>query len=152
MKFEGTVTIDAPIDRVWQHLTDPHVISECIPGLESLEIITPGKEFKAVAAVGLGNMRVIFNTTAEWLDLQPPHHAKMKAHGTAPGSATDVVSEMHLKNAPDNTTELEWTADVVIVGKIASTAARLMGGVTKKLTSLFFECVKDKIEGGNSTD
>src|SRR6185295_16574894 len=44
-------------------------------------------------------------------------------------------------------TELRWSADVTVVGTIASLAARLMGGVTQKLTSAFFEEVKKRIEG-----
>jgi len=41
---------------------------------------------------------------------------------------------------------LKWTADIVVVGKIASVASRMMGSITKKLTNQFFECVKAQIE------
>ncbi len=71
----------------------------------------------------------------------------MKAHGKAPGSGADVVSDMRLSSNPEDTvTELKWSADVSIVGSIASMAARLLGGLTKKLSGAFFECVKSKIE------
>jgi carbon monoxide dehydrogenase subunit G len=39
-----------------------------------------------------------------------------------------------------------WEADVQISGTITSLASRLMGGVTKRLTGAFFDCVKSKIE------
>jgi carbon monoxide dehydrogenase subunit G len=41
---------------------------------------------------------------------------------------------------------MKWTANVVVVGTIASLAARLMGSVSKKLTAEFFSCVKKRIE------
>ncbi len=53
---------------------------------------------------------------------------------------------MVLSDGPDGSTEMKWAADVVVMGTIASLAARMMGTVTKKLTSEFFECMKKKIE------
>ncbi len=41
---------------------------------------------------------------------------------------------------------LNWQADVIVVGSIASLASRLLGSVTQKLTNAFFNCVKAKIE------
>jgi formylglycine-generating enzyme required for sulfatase activity len=70
----------------------------------------------------------------------------MKVHGTAPGSAVDALSEMVLVNGANGTTDMKWAVDVTVVGTIASTAARVMGGVTQKLTGAFFDCVKKRIE------
>ena len=72
----------------------------------------------------------------------------MKAHGTAPGSAVDATTSMTLTDGGGRRTELAWTADVNVVGTIASMAARFMGGVTKKLTAAFFESVRSNIEQG----
>jgi carbon monoxide dehydrogenase subunit G len=146
MHFEGTVTINAPRDEVWQFLTDPDRVGKCVPGLESLEIITPDQKFRAVAAVGFGSVKARFRTDIEWTELEPPRRAKMKAHGTAPGSSIDSLSEMVLTDGPDGSTEMRWSADITVLGRIASTAARLMGGVTQKVTSAFFECVRKRVE------
>ena len=70
----------------------------------------------------------------------------MKAHGSASGSAVDVVSDMALSDGPDGSTDLKWKADIVVVGVIASLASRLMGGLTRKLTAAFFDCIKSQIE------
>jgi carbon monoxide dehydrogenase subunit G len=37
MNFKGTVTINAPREKVWKFLTTPEQLTECAPGLESLE-------------------------------------------------------------------------------------------------------------------
>ena len=147
MLFEGLVNINASRDKVWAFLTDPDFVSQCAPGLKSMEDVEPDKKFKAVAAVGFGTVKVTFTNEVEFLELDKPNRAKVKAHGTAPGSAVDAVSEMLLSDGEAGTTDLKWTADITVVGTIASLASRLMSGVTKKLTGEFFECVRSRIEG-----
>jgi len=146
MQFKGIVSIQAPRDKVWKSLTDPAFVSQCAPGLEKMEIIVPEEKFRVVASVGFGSVKATFSTDVEWLELEAPNHAKMKAHGSAPGSGMDATSDMYLSDGSDGTTELNWQADVIIVGTIASLASRLLGSVTQKLTNSFFNCVKAKIE------
>ncbi len=147
MRFEGRVDIRAPRQQVWAFLTDPQAVGSCAPDLESLDILEGGRKFRAVAAVGFGAMKARFVTDAEWLDLEEPTRARMKAHGKAPGSAADVASEMELSDLDGGRTQLHWTADVNIVGTIASIAARLMSGVAQRLTDAFFDAVRQRIEG-----
>lgn len=146
MRFSGSVVINAPRDKVWQFLTDPTKLTQCAPGLESLEVIAPNEKFRAVASVGFGAVKATFVTDAEWTELDAPNRARMKIHGKAPGGVVDGTSEMVLADAPDSATELNWSADVTVVGTIASLAARLMGSVTKTLTDSFFKCVRKQIE------
>ena len=146
MRFSGAVDIRAPRETVWSFLTDPEKVSACAPGVESLEIVAPGERFRAVASVGFGAVKATFTSDVEWLDLEAPTHARMKVHGTAPGSALDATSEMQLSDGGAGATRLEWSADVFVVGTIASIAARLMGGVAQRLTDAFFESIRVRIE------
>ena len=146
MRFEGKDTIRASRSEVWDFLTDAESVSKCTPGLESMEVLEPGKKFQALGALGLGTVKIKFKTTIEWTELNAPERAKMKMNGTAPGSSIDVVSEVQLADAPNGATEIAWSADVTVVGTIASLAARLMKPVTAKMTNDFFSCVKKKIE------
>ena len=147
MRFNGTVVIHAPRERVWRFLTDPHELMQCAPGLESLDIIAPNERFRAVASAGFGAVKATFITDVTWTSLDAPNHASMKMHGKAPGSVFDATSEMQLTDAGDGATNLAWSSDVTVVGTIASLAARLMGPVTKSLTDSFFRCVSKRIEG-----
>lgn len=146
MQLDGTVTIDAPREKVWAFLTDPHQVGKCAPGLESLEVVEPDQKFQAVVSVGFGSMKAKFTADIEWVELDPPQMAKMKAHGKAPGSTADAMSEMTLTTTGEAQTELTWTADVSIQGTMASLASRLMGSVTQRLTGEFFDCVKKHVE------
>jgi len=146
MHFEGTLAIQAPRAKVWDYLTDPEKVSKSAPGLESLEIVEPGRKFRATTSIGFGSVKVRFVNDVEWVDLDPPNRAQMKAHGTAPGSGVDATTSMTLTDGQAGATDLAWQADVNVVGTIASLAARLMGGVTKKLTAAFFDSVRREIE------
>jgi carbon monoxide dehydrogenase subunit G len=147
MHLEGTVNIKAARQTVWEFLTDPNKVAQCAPGVESVEIIEPGKKFRAIAAIGFGSVKAQFSGNAEFLELDAPNRAKIKGHGNAPGSAADVTSEMFLSGGPDGSTDMKWTADVAVVGQLASLAARMMTPVSQKLTEQFFAAVKKKIEG-----
>ena len=148
MHLQGDVTINAPRAQVWEYLTDPHLVSQCAPGVESVEITEPGHRFRGIASIGFGTVKARFVGDVEWLELVAPDRAKMKAHGTAPGSAADVISEMSLSDLPNSATQLHWTADISIVGQLASLANRLMGTISQKMTAAFFDCVRKKIEAG----
>ncbi len=146
MKLDGEVTLQAERQKVWDFLTDAEAVSQCAPGLESMKIIEPDKEFEAIAAVGFGTVKVRFVTNVQWLELDPPNVAKMKAHGTAPGSAADVTGEMRLEDASEGGTRMTWIADVQVSGTITSLASRMMGSVSKKIANSFFECVRGYVE------
>ena len=119
MQLQGTVNIKAPRQKVWEFLIDPHQVSQCAPGVESVEIIEPNRKFRAVASIGLGSVKARFSGNAEFLELDAPNRAKIKGHGSAPGSAADVTSEMFLSDGPDGSADLKWTADIVILGQLA---------------------------------
>ena len=146
MHLEGTVSIAAPRQKVWDSLTDPYFVVQCAPGLESMDVIEPNKRFQVVAGAGFGAIKVTFKTDVEWLELDAPTRASMKVHGIAPGSAMDMTSEMILSDGSDESTELNWTAEIVVLGTIASVAARLMHPVANLLVGTLFKCIKSKIE------
>lgn len=147
MILKGDVLIHAPRKRVWDFLTDPNQIGQCAPGVESIEVIEPNKRYRGIASVGLGGVKARFNGEVEILELNEPNFAKIKAHGTATGSAADAVSEMKLSDGADGATLVEWSADINVSGQLASLAARLMQPVSQKLSGLFYEEVRRRIEG-----
>lgn len=144
--FEGTVLIKAPRDKIWKFLTDVDFVAQCAPGVTEMVVIVPNEKYQAVTTVGFGSIVSVFRTNVEFLELVPIDRAKVRAHGDTPGSAVDLVSEMILSHSMNGSTELKWTVDIVVVGKIAHIASRMMSSVTKKLTTKFFECVKRQIE------
>jgi carbon monoxide dehydrogenase subunit G len=150
MKLAGDVTIKAPRKKVWDFMTDPNQIGQCVPGVEKIEMIEPLKKYRGVVSVGLGAVKARFSGDVDVLELEEPNFARLKAHGTASGSAADAISEMKLSDGPDGSTIVNWTADVVVGGQLASLASRLMVPVSQKLAGVFYEAVRKKIETENA--
>ena len=151
MLIKGEVTIRAPRKKVWDFLTNPDQIGQCAPGVEKIEMIEPLKRYRGIVSVGLGAVKARFSGEVEVMELEEPNYAKLKAHGSASGSVADAVSEMRLSDGPDDSTVLNWTADVTVSGQLASLASRLMVPVSQKLAQVFYEQVRKKIETENPT-
>ena len=147
MRFEGSVEIAAPRDRVWAFVTDPNQVGQCGPGVESIEV-SDDTHFKATAKVGIGFISAKFKVDMEFASLTAPDEALIKAHGQAPGSAVDADASMRLSDGANGGTVMDWSADVNIAGTLASVGARLIEGTANKMIGQTFDCMKSKLEGG----
>jgi len=146
MKFEGTVEIAAPRDRVWAFLMDPNQVGSCGPGVESIEVLDEA-HFKGKAKVGIGFISARFVVDMEIAEREAPNRAVIKARGQAPGSAVDATATMALRDGEGAATIMDWNADVLIGGTLASVGARLIEGTANKMIAQTFDCIRAKLEG-----
>ena len=145
MRFEGTLDIAAPRDRVFSFLTDPAKVTTCAPDVQSLEIADP-HHFKVVVRAGVGPIKGTFTMNVQFLELDRPKHAAVLARGQAPGSAVEMVSNMDLAEFDADNTVMEWSSEVTVSGMIQQVGARLMQGAADKITQQIFACIKAKLE------
>lgn len=145
MRFEGTLDIAAPRERVWAFLTDPRQVTACAPDVQSLDVADP-THFKVVVRAGVGPIKATFTMNVEFLDLVAPERATVRARGQAPGSAVDMTNTLALSAHGERTT-MVWASEVIVNGMIASVGARLMQGAADKTTQAVFTCIKEKLEG-----
>ncbi len=145
MKFEGTVDIGAPRERVWAFLMDPNQVGPCGPGVETIEVVDE-THFKAKAKVGIGFISARFNVDMDIAERDEPSRAVIKARGQAPGSAVDATATMALKDGASGGTVMDWSADVLIGGTLASVGARLIEGTANKMIGQTFDCIKARLE------
>ena len=146
MLLKGEVTINAPRQQVWDFMTDPNQLGQCVPGVENIETVEELKKYRGVVSIGLGSVKARFSGEVDVLELDEPNFAKLKAHGTATGSAADAVSEMIMADGENGSTIVNWTADVNVSGQLASLVSRLMVPVSQKLAGVFYNEVRKRIE------
>ncbi len=61
----------------------------------------------------------------------------VKGGGKAPGSVVELVGRMQLRTIDAGTTLMDWQADVIVSGTLASVGARLLNSTAEKLTGQF---------------
>ena len=145
MRFEGTLDIAAPRERVFSFLTDPQQVTMCAPDVQSLEVADP-HHFKVVVRAGVGPIKGTFTMNVQFLELDRPKHAAVLARGQAPGSAVEMLSNMDLAEFDANSTVMKWSSEVTVSGMIQQVGARLMQGAADKITKQVFACIKAKLE------
>jgi carbon monoxide dehydrogenase subunit G len=145
VRFEGTVEIGAPRERAWAFLMDPNQVGPCGPGVESVEVVDE-THFRAKAKVGIGFISARFTVAMEIAERDEPNRAVIKARGQAPGSAVDATATMALRDGEAGATVMDWNADVLIGGTLASVGARLIEGTAHKMIAQTFDCIRAKLE------
>ena len=145
MQFSGTTEIQAPRSKVWAFVIDPQQVGWCGPGVESIEAVD-ATHFKARAKVGIGPISARFAVNLELAEAEEPERAVILASGQAPGSAVDARGEMVLSGPEAGPTTMAWSADVQIMGAMASIGSRLIEGTANKLIGQAFDCMRAKLE------
>ena len=145
MRFEGTVDIAAPRDRVWAYLTDPAQVSRCAPDLQRVDIID-SEHFTLIARAGVGPIRATFTIRTTFTELRAPEHAAIAAHGDAPGSTVDMESWIDLAESAPDRTRMRWSSEVKVSGMIAGVGGRMLQVAADKTTRQIFECMKSALD------
>jgi carbon monoxide dehydrogenase subunit G len=148
LQFSGAPEIEAPRAVVWRKLMDPGFVAKSAPGVESVQQLDP-MHFKVVSAFGVGAIKVRFNLDIELFDVTEPSHTEMRVRGKAPGSAVDVTSSLTLDELSPARTRLNWTAESIVSGTVASVGARLMEGTARKLTEQFWTDFARRVSQGD---
>ena len=58
-KFAREVEIDAPVEKVWQVMTDPRYLDQWFPGVDSVAASTPGRSFEWVSEGRRGTAAIV---------------------------------------------------------------------------------------------
>lgn len=124
MDVKGTYLFNAPRDEVWEAVLDPDVLSNSLPGIQSLESIGENK-YRAVMKVRIGPVQGQFNGTVELVDLNPPvgYHILLDASGAQ--GFVKGEGDLELEEQDDNT-KLHYSGKAQVGGRVASVGQRLM--------------------------
>lgn len=138
MELNDEITINAPLDRVYEALNDPEILKECIPGCEEL-IKHSDTELEAKVVLKVGPVKARFSGTVELDTSGAPRAFSLTGQGNggaagfAKGGADVTLAEA------DGQTVLTYTAKAEIGGKLAQLGSRLIVSTSKKLAAKFFK-------------
>ena len=121
----------------------PEVLSNCIPGCQSFDLIDDDK-YEMMVNVKIGPMNGKYQGTISILDQQIQNSYRLIAEGKgslgfARGSALVTLSEL------SGTTSLLVDGEMEIGGTVARIGQRIIGTVSKTMMDRFFECLTQSI-------
>ena len=146
MKLEGSYSVPASRQTVWEAFLDPARLRQAIPGCEKLEEIAPD-EYKATMKVGVGGVKGTFEGKVKLVDKKPPESYKMAVEGSGGPGFIRGDTLITLSDAEGGGTRVAYSADVQVGGLIASVGQRMLGGVAKMLADKFFGKMGDLLKG-----
>lgn len=144
MQITGTQSIAAPRDQVWSALNDPAILKGCLPGCESVERVSP-ELFRVVVVSAIGPLRARFNGDLRLTQARPPQSCVMvfEGQGGAVGFGKGQAS-VELHEVGDKT-ELRYSAQAQVGGKLAQIGTRLIDSVARKMSDDFFEAFRNLV-------
>jgi hypothetical protein len=144
MNVSGTYLFSAPLNEVWNAVLDPDVLSKSLPGMQTLETIGENK-YRAVMKVRMGPVQGQFNGTVELVDLNPPtgYHILLDASGAQ--GFVKGEGDLTLVQQGENT-ELQYSGEAQVGGRIASVGQRLMESSAQALIQQGLQAFEAQIQ------
>ena len=147
MKIEKTFSVEAPINEVWAFITSPDKVAPCIPGCEGAEQ-TGDKTYNAAIKVKVGPIKTRFAVEIETLEENPPEFASYLTRGEegTKSSRLKATSTLALKSLDDKQTEVTYTSEVNLLGRLGKFGSGMMQKVADNIGGEFVATLKSQLE------
>lgn len=138
MHMQGTRRIAASRETVWAALNDPEILKQSLPGCESVSKLSD-TAFDAVAKLRVGPVSALFKAKIKLSDIDPPHGYRISGEGQGGAAGFAKGGALVRLEADGEETELTYSVDAMVGGKLAQLGARLIDATAKKMADEFFE-------------
>ncbi len=127
MDLEKTMVVAAPIDRVWKLLLDPKIMAGCVPGVQSVQVLSD-TEYLADIKLKISFISANFKIRTAILETRPPHYLRCEGTGEDASVASSLkqISEIFLTEEPGGQTELRVKAKAEVFGRLGSFGLTVM--------------------------
>jgi uncharacterized protein len=152
MTLNGTFTFNGPRQKVWDLLQDPDVLAKALPGTERLTLAGPDR-YEGVMKVSVGPMTAAkFDVTVALADKLPPERFTMQIDGKGSVGFARGTASVDLRDQPGGGTEMQYTSDVQIGGRIASVGQRLIESVSRMMMRQALEALDRELRARMNPD
>ena len=141
--FNKTFTVEEPIDKVWDYLSDPSKIVTCVPG-GSLTDHIDDDNYKGEVMLKFGPIKAKYAGQITFQE-RDNDNCKMVMLGKGLDSKGKGSADMLMNGsavAVDGGTQVDCTMDVTITGMLAQFGSRLINDVTDTVFDQFIRNFK----------
>ena len=147
--IEKEFDVQEPIAKVWEYLSDPTKIVECVPGATLTEKIDD-KNYKGQVTSSFGPVKASYNGEIQITEMDAVTH-KMALVGKGLDSKGKGSADMLMNGSlieKDGGTSVKFVMEISISGMLAQFGSRLIKDVSENLLNQFVENFKAKLSGG----
>ena len=137
MKLSGSYQIKLEKQKVWEALNNPEILKKAIPGCEEF-IKKSDTEFTATAKNKIGPFNASFTGDIELKNIDAPNSYKIIGSGNSPVGFASGEADVKLEDINNGETNLIYTVEANVGGKIAQVGSRLIDMTAKKMADIFF--------------
>ncbi|WP_353194873.1 CoxG family protein [Pusillimonas noertemannii] len=148
MEIEKTLTVSAPRERVWALLLDPHVMTGAVPGMQSIDVISP-TEYVALMKVKISFLSAKFKLHTTIAEQREPEYLRAEGTGEDASVASSLkqTSEIFLSETPQGGTELRIKVNVDLLGRLGTFGLSVMKTKADRMWDEFGRNLAARLEG-----
>lgn len=147
MLIEEKFSVKSPVRKVWDSLLDPEIVGHCIPGCETVEPVND-KEYNSIIKAKVGFITARFKVRTVIEEIVPYRLIRTAGEGNELRKLGHFRQKtiINFTELSENETEVSYSSDVSIVGKLATFGDRILRAKARELGKEFVDAVKRKIE------
>lgn len=143
LHLDGSNTINAPMDTVFNLLTDTSFLAKTIPDAEDVRVVDD-KTLEAKVKVRVAVVSSKLNVKMTIASVEPPSKATLTVQASGAGSSMSIKSVFDLSGSSPTT--MKWGADAEITGVMAGMGSGLLKGFASKKVAEIFTGITKAIE------
>ncbi|MDM0072821.1 SRPBCC family protein [Variovorax sp. J2P1-59] len=149
MEIEKTLTVAAPPQRVWAMLLDPQVMGGCVPGMQSIEVVSD-VEYVALMHVKIAFVSAKFKLRTTIVEQREPSYLRAEGTGEDASVASSLKqqSEIFLTPTSEGGTELRIKVKVDVLGRLGTFGLSVMKTKADRMWEEFGTNLAGRIDGG----
>jgi carbon monoxide dehydrogenase subunit G len=139
MNIEGQFVFEGITSAaVWNFLTDPGRIAQCLPGCEKL-LETGDNVYEMTLKIKVGPVSGAFAGTIRVHELHPVSDFQMSVSGSGAPGFVKGEGRITLEQS-ESGAQVRYSGDASAGGVIASVGQRMIGGAARMVIDQFFKC------------
>ena len=149
MDITKSFVVKAPVDAVWELLTDPYRVARCLPGAAITEKVDE-QTYTGTMTVKVGPVTASYRGKMKFERLDPAaHEAEIAASGqeTRGKGGADMRMKSRLVQRAPGETEVTVVSDVNVVGVLAQFGRGMIQDVSDQLFQKFSDAMRRELEG-----
>jgi len=146
MQIKDSFVINAPQEKVWEFLFDIPKLSECVPGIESVEVVNDNT-YRGKLVVRVGPIKSSFSGIVNLTEVEEPNRIAGTVEGDDKSSASSVKAAFTGTLKPvDGGTEAAFEVEANLRGRLAQFGGPVISATAKKITAEFAKNLRERLE------